>query len=71
LLKDVRDLFPKRAAMSRHRLECHIEAENIKPEIEKLLSAAAACLNLINPAFIPSSILLDKLLSKAQDLVHF
>ena len=56
--------------MYRHRLECHIEAENIKPEIEKLLSAAT-CLNLINPAVIPSSILLDKLLSKAQDLVHF
>jgi len=70
VLKDVRDLFPKRAAMYRHRLECHIEAENIKPEIEKLLSAAT-CLNLINPAVIPSSILLDKLLSKAQDLVHF
>jgi hypothetical protein len=70
MLKDVRDLFPKRAAMYRHRLECHIEAENIKPKIEKLLSAAA-CLNLINPAFIPSSILLDKLSSKAQDLVHF
>ena len=56
--------------MYRHWLECHIEAENIKPKIEKLLSAAA-CLNLINPAFIPSSVLLDKLSSIAQDLVHF
>ena len=63
-------MFPKRAAMYRHRLECHIEAENIKPKIEILLSAAA-CLNLINPAFIPSSVLLDKLSSIAQDLVHF
>ena len=63
-------MFPKRAAMYRHRLECHIEAENIKPKIEILLSAAAS-LNLINPAFIPSSVLLDKLSSIAQDLVHF
>jgi hypothetical protein len=70
MFKDFRDLFPKRAAMYRRRLECHIEAENIKTKIEKLLPATV-CLNLINPAFIPSSVLLDKLSSKAQDLVHF
>jgi hypothetical protein len=50
------------------KVRAHVDADKDETQITK---PPPACLNLINPAFISSSVVLDKLLRVAQDLVHF